>query len=153
MSAACAPATTTSPAADPRGRLFTIFISTSICYPGRDRSPSGAAHPGRSPYAPLNLPVRPLPSFPGHRTNRKEATSGAPLRRTLTLTHLFQVATTKKHFEQRKMQFSDRCCLKNTCEPAARQAQIVYEQYELAKNPIHRNVLKSLPNWERRPPH
>src|SRR5262249_35442016 len=35
MSAACAPATATTPAAVPRRRLFTIFISTSMCCLGR----------------------------------------------------------------------------------------------------------------------
>src|SRR5262249_2721752 len=39
MSAACAPATATSPAAVPRRRLFTVFISTSICCRGRRKWP------------------------------------------------------------------------------------------------------------------
>jgi hypothetical protein len=42
------------------------------------------------------------------------ATGDAPLRRTLTLAHDFPQATTKQHFEQCRIQFLRKCCLKNT---------------------------------------
>src|SRR5438552_6387903 len=51
-SAACAPATATTPAAEPRRRLFTIFISTSKFRCGRVPSPPGAAHPWKVPLVP-----------------------------------------------------------------------------------------------------
>src|ERR1044071_5835293 len=59
-SAACAPATATRPAAEPRRRLFTIFIVTSKFV----KSWEGSAlrmpkHPGRSPSVPRET-TRPL---------------------------------------------------------------------------------------------
>src|SRR5215510_10772574 len=54
-SAACVPETATSPAAEPRRRLFTIFIRTSkFTFHGRVPSPPGAFRPmdERSPSVP-----------------------------------------------------------------------------------------------------
>src|SRR5437588_8664541 len=48
-SAACAPATATRPAAEPRRRLFTIFIVTSKFVVGRVPSRWAPKRPGRSP--------------------------------------------------------------------------------------------------------
>ena len=57
MSAACAPATATSPAAVPRRRLFTIFvISTSISVLGGFDF-LGRCSPWKVPLAPLTTPV------------------------------------------------------------------------------------------------
>src|SRR6266566_2145886 len=57
-SAACAPATATRPAAEPRRRLFTIFIVTSkFVNRGRVPSPPSAAAPWKVPLkSPLNHP-------------------------------------------------------------------------------------------------
>src|ERR1041384_5255467 len=82
-SAACAPATATRPAAEPRRRLFTIFIVTSKFVVGRVRS-SGAEAPWKVPLSsPLNHPVLRL-SVPRHRTGRL---GDAPLHRVSNLSH------------------------------------------------------------------
>src|SRR5215831_16397313 len=119
MSAACAPATAISPAVVPRRRLFTIFISTSICCRGRDWSPR-ALLTLEGPLSSPHHPLFPLPSLsPRHRNDRKGRPWDAPLRRTPTLTHMFRQATTKRHFEHSEMQFSAGCCLNNTSLKAA----------------------------------
>ena len=111
MSAACAPATATKPAAVPRRRLFTIFISTSIVILGGIGLRRALLTLEESPNAPLSLPASPLPPLsPGHRIDRKERHGDAPLRRRSTLAQLFPLATTKRHFEQSETLFSERCC-------------------------------------------
>src|SRR6185436_17289612 len=82
-SAACAPATATRPAAEPRRRLFTIFIVTSkFAYRGRVRS-SGAETPWKVPSVPRES-TRP---FISHHSDANFRTwtgrpGDAPLRRT-----------------------------------------------------------------------
>src|SRR5689334_8919340 len=51
-SAACAPATATRPAAEPRRRLFTIFIVTSKFPSWEGSARRMREHPGRSPTVP-----------------------------------------------------------------------------------------------------
>src|SRR4029450_2222713 len=117
MSAACAPATATSPAAVPRRRLFTIFISTSICFVGGFGLRGGCTLEGPPAPQSSGLPVAliGLHRFPTRpRNHRLGRHRDAPLRRTPTLTHAVPQATKNKHFEQLEMQFSDGCCLKNT---------------------------------------
>src|ERR1051325_1092019 len=82
-SAACAPATATRPAAEPRRRLFTIFIVTSKFVVGRVPL-AGCLSPWKVPLSsPLNHPVLRL-SVPLHRTGRL---GDAPLHRVSNLSH------------------------------------------------------------------
>src|SRR4029079_10219759 len=86
MWAACAPATATSPAAVPSRRLFTIFISTSICCRGR----IGLRRALLTLEGPLSSPSRPVLPVPlfvplGHRPHRTERHRDAPLRRPHTI--------------------------------------------------------------------
>src|SRR5438552_2352314 len=93
-SAACAPATATRPAAEPRRRLFTIFIVTSK-FVNRGRVPSlpSAAAPWK---VPLKVPAQP-PGFPCPTSSNQSLGAirepgrgdlgNAPLRRNFTLTY------------------------------------------------------------------
>src|SRR4051812_3703056 len=86
-SAACAPATATRPAAEPRRRLFTIFIVTSKFVVGRVPSRWAPKRPGRSPKLPAKPPgssFLALRSDPLHRTGRL---GDAPLHRVFNLSH------------------------------------------------------------------
>src|SRR5262249_54033004 len=76
----------------------------------------GRCSPWKVPLAPLTIrSVRCLPRCPlGNRNDRKGRPWDAPLRRTLTLTHMLRQATTKTPFEQFEMQFSAGCCRNNT---------------------------------------
>src|SRR6195256_1101886 len=56
-SAACAPATATRPAAEPRRRLFTIFILNLQLTCPWEGSVRVRLHPGRSPLIPVTHPV------------------------------------------------------------------------------------------------
>src|SRR3979409_485055 len=56
-SAACAPATATRPAAEPRRRLFTIFILNLQLTCPWEGSVRVRLHPGRSPFVPVTHPV------------------------------------------------------------------------------------------------
>src|SRR6185295_11713146 len=87
-SAACAPATATRPAAEPRRRLFTIFIVTSKFALWEGSARRVPKHPGRSPY---KFPAKPpgssslaLRSDPPIRTGRL---GDAPLHRVSNLSH------------------------------------------------------------------
>src|ERR1700704_2194183 len=62
-SAACAPATATRPAAEPRRRLFTIFILNLQLNCPWEGSVRVRLHPGRSPLIPVT--TRSLPAFDG----------------------------------------------------------------------------------------
>src|ERR1700758_3122505 len=62
-SAACAPATATRPAAEPRRRLFTIFILNLQLTCPWEGSVRVRLHPGRSPLIPVT--TRSLPAFDG----------------------------------------------------------------------------------------
>src|SRR4051794_18286559 len=85
-SAACAPATATRPAAEPRRRLFTIFIVTSK-FAYRGRVPLVGCR--NTLEGPLQFPAKP----PGSYSHPCDANFGtwtgrpgdAPLRRTCTL--------------------------------------------------------------------
>src|SRR5215204_5902197 len=94
-SAACAPAIATIPAAEPRRRLFTIFIlNLQVVVRGRVPSPPDASHPGRSPSVPVTAWLRKTsPSQTGRPWD-------APRRRTLTLTERNLLAMNKRPFEQ-----------------------------------------------------
>src|SRR3954451_20162543 len=84
-SAACAPATATRPAAEPRRRLFTIFIVTSK-FPYRGRVPLVRCR--NTLEGPLQFPERPGPYFPSLRCELKTRAGrpgDAPLRRTCNL--------------------------------------------------------------------
>src|SRR5215475_15594792 len=84
-SAACVPETATSPAAEPRRRLFTIFIRTSkLLFMGGFRLRRVRCRPmdGRSPSVPSSVqtPDKKTPS-----RDLNSATWGCPLRRSVTL--------------------------------------------------------------------
>src|SRR2546429_3104042 len=65
MSAACAPATATNPAAVPRRRLFVIFFISQPPYVVWEGSiSSGASRRGRSPLAPLPPGLARYPDVP-----------------------------------------------------------------------------------------
>src|SRR4029078_9065854 len=113
MSAACGPATATRPAAVPSRRLFTIFISTSICCRGRiglRRALLTLEGPLSSPYRPA-LPLPSLCPLGTGLTGRSDMGTPPSVARSL-LARGFPQATTKRHFEHSQTQFPDRCCRK-----------------------------------------
>src|SRR5215216_4780988 len=70
-SAACAPATATMPAAEPRRRLFTIFIVTSKVLMGGFRLARVPRHPRfPDPLEPPGTPFRTLTSRPTWRSGK-----------------------------------------------------------------------------------
>src|ERR1044071_2269177 len=82
-SAACAPATATRPAAEPRRRLFTIFIVTSkfLLIVGGFRS-SDAETPWKVPFSsPRNHPALVSHQLGGTLRTRTGRPGDAPLRR------------------------------------------------------------------------
>src|SRR5215211_5253804 len=88
-SAACAPATATMPAAEPRRRLFTIFIVTSKVVMGgfrldgcRNTQLEGSLIPSKPP----GTPFRTLTSRPTRRSGKTGRPGDAPLRRRCHLT-------------------------------------------------------------------
>src|ERR1044071_7646895 len=116
-SAACAPATATRPAAEPRRRLFTIFILNlqtlfleRVPYP-----PSATAPVGTSPCSPLTQ------NFSHHLCNpyRAAQQGDAPLRRFVTLTEDPLQAMKKRPSHRVSRRFSGECCAKNTQTGAA----------------------------------
>src|SRR6266545_765808 len=120
-SAACVPETATSPAAEPRRRLFTIFIRTSkLLFMGGFRLRRVHCRPmdGRSPSVPSSVqtPDQKTPSRPGTQTWRPR---DAPSVATVTLLDDSLLATVNHASYQQPTQFSAVCCLKNTHFPAA----------------------------------
>src|SRR5262249_40813029 len=76
----------------------------------------GRCSPWKVPLAPLTIrSFRCLRCPLGTGMTGRGDLGNAPLRRTSTLTHMCRQATTKRQFEQLQMQFSARCCRKNTC--------------------------------------
>src|SRR4051812_5161391 len=102
-SAACAPATATTPAAEPRRRLFTIFIRTS-----KFRLSGGfrLRRVRRTLEGPLSVPS-PVQRVPLSPDTPHWATWGAPWRRNLTLTERHYVTTAKHCIQQLGVQFSE----------------------------------------------
>src|SRR5262249_9157885 len=140
MSAACAPATATSPAAV-RGEDFSPSSSQPpyVVVGGIDLL--GRCSPWKVPLAPLTVrPFRCLSLSPRHRNDRKGRPWDAPLRRTPTLTHMFRQATTKRHFEHSAVQFSAGCCLNNTSLKAAiRRSLTLSSAFDLPSNILKLN--------------
>src|SRR5712691_7833153 len=87
-SAACAPATATRPAAEPRRRLFTIFIVTSkFALSGGFRSSDAAASWKVPNQSPRNHPVFLLSPCGSIQLTRTGRPGDAPLRRVFNLSH------------------------------------------------------------------
>src|SRR3954447_6809973 len=86
-SAACAPATATRPAAEPRRRLFTIFIVTSKFVVGRVPSRWAPKRPGRSPKLPAKPPGSSFLALRSDPLNRTGRLGDAPLHRVFNLSH------------------------------------------------------------------
>src|SRR4051812_12437128 len=86
-SAACAPATATRPAAEPRRRLFTIFIVTSKFVVGRVPSAGHRSALEGPLKSPRNHPVLLSLAFRSDPSNRTGRLGDAPLHRVSNLSH------------------------------------------------------------------
>src|SRR5437764_832515 len=124
-SAACAPATATRPAAEPRRRLFTIFIVTSkFAYRGRDplvrcrNTLEGPLQFPAKPPGPLFLITAMRTSGPGR------GDLGMPPSVALATLMMRSAHTTKKPASHRvRRRFSAVCCTKSTHFSGPREAQ------------------------------
>src|SRR6266545_5722463 len=117
-SAACVPATATRPAAEPRRRLFTIFIlNLQVALVGGFRLRRVRSTPWKVPFSPL------IHSASGTPPQTEQGDLGMPPSVAMsTLTNDFPLATIKRPFEQLRIQFLSKCCLKNT-QPETRRGR------------------------------